>query len=227
MERLGWQCLMLGLSYFQSCKVHTDTTITCPSPAASNVTAGGKPAPVDFFLNGRLYADDHPALDEEMYPEEALHVSKFSLEYYADPQFFTAKKEKWIKHHPGEPLTLVIHVRKPRVWPCCCQGCLLPAGGSQAPLPPQRLSANAGERGGWERQAQAVLAQPSAPAPPRQDTACPRDALRGLMAELFVEDVMARSSVESWPEVRQVLWRLLTMGSLPAGASPACCSSGC
>uniref|UniRef100_A0A8C0B6U7 Plexin D1 n=1 Tax=Buteo japonicus TaxID=224669 RepID=A0A8C0B6U7_9AVES len=92
-----------------SCKVHTDTVITCPSPAASNITAGSKPAPVDFYLNGRLYADDRPALDEEMYPEEALHISKFSLEYYADPQFFTAKKEKWIKHHPGEPLTLVIH----------------------------------------------------------------------------------------------------------------------
>ncbi|XP_010118774.1 PREDICTED: LOW QUALITY PROTEIN: plexin-D1-like, partial [Chlamydotis macqueenii] len=92
-----------------SCKVHTDTMITCPSPAASNITAGSKPAPVDFYLNGRLYADDHLALDEDMYPEEALHISKFSLEYYADPQFFTAKKEKWIKHHPGEPLTLVIH----------------------------------------------------------------------------------------------------------------------
>ncbi|XP_030314059.1 plexin-D1 isoform X2 [Calypte anna] len=92
-----------------SCKVHTDTVITCPSPAASNITAGSKPAPVDFYLNGRLYADERLALDEEMYPEEALHISKFSLEYYADPQFFTAKKEKWIKHHPGEPLTLVIH----------------------------------------------------------------------------------------------------------------------
>ncbi|NXW63285.1 PLXD1 protein, partial [Eurystomus gularis] len=92
-----------------SCKVHTSTVITCPSPAASNITVGSKPAPVDFYLNGRLYADDRPALDEEMYPEEALHISKFSLEYYADPQFFTAKKEKWIKHHPGEPLTLVIH----------------------------------------------------------------------------------------------------------------------
>lgn len=96
---------------FQRCKVHTDTAITCPSPAASNVTAGTKPAPVDFYLNGRLYADERSALDEEMYPEEALHISKFSLGYYADPQFSTAKKEKWIKHHPGEPLTLVIHVR--------------------------------------------------------------------------------------------------------------------
>uniref|UniRef100_A0A8C0U5F6 Plexin D1 n=1 Tax=Cyanistes caeruleus TaxID=156563 RepID=A0A8C0U5F6_CYACU len=91
------------------CKVHTDTAITCPSPAASNVTVGSKPAPVDFFLNGRLYTDERSALDEEMYPEEALHISKFSLGYYSDPQFSTAKKEKWIKHHPGEPLTLVIH----------------------------------------------------------------------------------------------------------------------
>ncbi|NXY34943.1 PLXD1 protein, partial [Pomatorhinus ruficollis] len=91
------------------CRVHTDTAITCPSPAASNVTVGSKPAPVDFYLNGRLYTDERSALDEEMYPEEALHISKFSLGYYADPQFSTAKKEKWIKHHPGEPLTLVIH----------------------------------------------------------------------------------------------------------------------
>ncbi|NXR21265.1 PLXD1 protein, partial [Cinclus mexicanus] len=91
------------------CKVHTDTAITCPSPAASNVTVGTKPAPVDFYLNGRLYTDERSALDEDMYPEEALHISKFSLGYYADPQFSTAKKEKWIKHHPGEPLTLVIH----------------------------------------------------------------------------------------------------------------------
>ncbi|XP_026506045.1 plexin-D1 [Terrapene carolina triunguis] len=92
-----------------NCKVHTDTMITCPSPAASNLTVGSKPAPVDFYINGRLYTDDRLAPDEYMYPEEAQHTSKFSLEYYANPQFFTAKKEKWIKHHPGEPLTLVIH----------------------------------------------------------------------------------------------------------------------
>ncbi|EMP35584.1 Plexin-D1 [Chelonia mydas] len=92
-----------------NCKVHTDTMITCPSPAASNLTVGSKPALVDFYINGRLYMDDRLAPDEYMYPEEAQHTSKFSLEYYANPQFFTAKKEKWIKHHPGEPLTLVIH----------------------------------------------------------------------------------------------------------------------
>ncbi|XP_054831796.1 plexin-D1 [Eublepharis macularius] len=90
-----------------NCKVHTDTVITCPSPAASNLTMGSKPAPVDFYINGRLYADD--SLSPLEPPEDAIHISKFHLEYYADPQFFTAKKEKWIKHHPGEPLTLVIH----------------------------------------------------------------------------------------------------------------------
>uniref|UniRef100_A0A8D0HJ08 Plexin-D1 n=1 Tax=Sphenodon punctatus TaxID=8508 RepID=A0A8D0HJ08_SPHPU len=92
-----------------NCKVHNDTVITCPSPAASNVTMGNKPAPVDFYINGLLYRDDRLAPEENIHPEETLHTSKFSLEYFADPQFFTAKKEKWIKHHPGEPLTLVIH----------------------------------------------------------------------------------------------------------------------
>lgn len=109
------ECLFFdvrSLSCFQSCKVHTDAMITCPSPAASNTTVGSKPAPVDFYLNGRRYTDARLAPDEELYPEEALHLSKFSMEYYADPQFSTAKKEKWIKHHPGEPLTLVIHVRE-------------------------------------------------------------------------------------------------------------------
>ncbi|KAL8212635.1 UNVERIFIED_CONTAM: hypothetical protein K2H54_054074 [Gekko kuhli] len=90
-----------------NCKVHTDTVITCPSPAASNITMGSKPAPVDFYINGRLYAED--SLFPLEHPEDVIHISKFHLEYYANPQFFTAKKEKWIKHHPGEPLTLVIH----------------------------------------------------------------------------------------------------------------------
>ncbi|KAF6100644.1 plexin D1 [Phyllostomus discolor] len=54
------------------CKVLNATLITCPSPGAlSNASA-----PVDFFINGRVYTDE---------------------------------REKWIKHHPGEPLTLVIH----------------------------------------------------------------------------------------------------------------------
>ncbi|XP_053151779.1 plexin-D1 isoform X2 [Hemicordylus capensis] len=90
-----------------NCKVHTDTVITCPSPAASNLTTVNKPAPVDFYINGRLYTDDSLYSFEPL--RETIHISKFHLEYFTDPQFFTAKKEKWIKHHPGEPLTLVIH----------------------------------------------------------------------------------------------------------------------
>ncbi|KAB0404519.1 hypothetical protein E2I00_013180 [Balaenoptera physalus] len=87
------------------CKVLNSTLITCPSPGAlSNASA-----PVDFFLNGRAYADE-AAVDEELLdPEEAQRGSRFRLDYLPDPQFSTAKREKWIKHHPGEPLTLVIH----------------------------------------------------------------------------------------------------------------------
>ena len=121
--------------------------ITCPSPAASNITAGSKPAPVDFYLNGRLYADEHPALDEEMYPEEALHISKFSLEYYADPQFFTAKKEKWIKHHPGEPLTLVIHVRERRLQLSFFGGVVCSPRGSSSGLSPSTVAVQKRRRG--------------------------------------------------------------------------------
>uniref|UniRef100_A0A8C8SF08 Plexin-D1 n=1 Tax=Pelusios castaneus TaxID=367368 RepID=A0A8C8SF08_9SAUR len=80
-------------------------TVIKPTRTSSSL----KSAPVDFYINGRLYTDDRLAPDEYMHPEEAQHTSKFSLKYYADPQFSTAKKEKWIKHHPGEPLTLVIH----------------------------------------------------------------------------------------------------------------------
>lgn len=148
--------------------MHTDTAITCPSPAASNVTVGSKPAPVDFYLNGRLYTDERSALDEEMYPEEALHISKFSLGYYADPQFSTAKKEKWIKHHPGEPLTLVIHVRgwwfSLLLFACCH---LHPAQ-LLSPKHQHRDCPQTQDRegGGWElgRQEQVILAQPAASA---------------------------------------------------------------
>lgn len=48
--------------------------------------------------------------EELLDPEEAQRGSRFRLDYLPDPQFSTAKREKWIKHHPGEPLTLVIHV---------------------------------------------------------------------------------------------------------------------
>lgn len=85
------------------CKVLNSTLITCPSPGAlSNASA-----PVDFFINGRAYADE--AAEELLDPAEAQRGSRFRLDYLPNPQFSTAKREKWIKHHPGEPLTLVIH----------------------------------------------------------------------------------------------------------------------
>lgn len=90
----------------QLCKVLNSTLITCPSPGAlSNASA-----PVDFFINGRAYADEVAVTEELLDPEEAQRGSRFRLDYLPNPQFSTAKREKWIKHHPGEPLTLVIHV---------------------------------------------------------------------------------------------------------------------
>ncbi|KAF5919435.1 hypothetical protein HPG69_014827 [Diceros bicornis minor] len=87
------------------CKVLNSSLITCPSPGAlSNASA-----PVDFFINGRAYADEVAVAEELLDPEEAQRGSPFRLDYLPDPQFSTAKREKWIKHHPGEPLTLVIH----------------------------------------------------------------------------------------------------------------------
>uniref|UniRef100_A0A8C0JXY9 Plexin-D1 n=1 Tax=Canis lupus dingo TaxID=286419 RepID=A0A8C0JXY9_CANLU len=86
--------------------VLNSTLITCPSPGAlSNASA-----PVDFFINGRAYADEAAVAEELLDPDEARRGSRFRLDYLPDPQFSTAKREKWIKHHPGEPLTLVIHV---------------------------------------------------------------------------------------------------------------------
>lgn len=97
--------LALALPY-QLCKVLNSTLITCPSPGAlSNASA-----PVDFFINGRAYTDEAAVAEELLDPQEARRGSRFRLDYLPDPQFSTAKREKWIKHHPGEPLTLVIHV---------------------------------------------------------------------------------------------------------------------
>lgn len=69
---------------------------------------------MDFFINGRAYADEGAMAEELLGPEEAQRGSRFRLDYLPNPQFSTAKREKWIKHHPGEPLTLVIHVSASR-----------------------------------------------------------------------------------------------------------------
>lgn len=82
--------------------------ITCPSHASSQ----SQQTSVQFVLNGVLYTGDSPSsFDGDAEEEEGEpHKGHFLLEYMEDPQFFTANKEKLIKHHPGEPLTLIINV---------------------------------------------------------------------------------------------------------------------
>ncbi|XP_069871715.1 plexin-D1 [Dipodomys merriami] len=87
------------------CKVLNATVITCPSPGAlSNASA-----PVDFFINGQAYVDEAALAEELLDPARGRRGGHFRLDYLPNPQFSTAKRERWIKHHPGEPLTLVIH----------------------------------------------------------------------------------------------------------------------
>ncbi|XP_013990299.1 plexin-D1 [Salmo salar] len=96
---------MLGIGQ-DACKVRSPSMITCSSPASSQ----SQQATVEFLLNGVLYTGDGPAFDgPDQEEEEEPHGGHFLLEYVEDPQFFTANKEKLIKHHPGEPLTLIIN----------------------------------------------------------------------------------------------------------------------
>lgn len=93
----------------QTCTVVSTSMITCPSHPSSQ----SQQTSVQFLLNGVLYTGDSPSSrDSEAEEEEEEEPPKghFSLEYVEDPQFFTANKEKLIKHHPGEPLTLIINV---------------------------------------------------------------------------------------------------------------------
>ncbi|KAJ0036648.1 hypothetical protein NQD34_005325 [Periophthalmus magnuspinnatus] len=111
-QSVSMQVLGIGTSY---CTVLSTSLITCPSPHAPQ----SQQTSVLFYLNGVLYTGDSPAPsdsgegaeDEEGEEEEESDVFKghFLLEYVEDPQFFTANKEKLIKHHPGEPLTLIIN----------------------------------------------------------------------------------------------------------------------
>uniref|UniRef100_A0A8C5CS89 Plexin D1 n=1 Tax=Gadus morhua TaxID=8049 RepID=A0A8C5CS89_GADMO len=103
MEVLG-----VGVS---DCAVRSPTMITCLSPAAdqSHQTA------LQFFLNGVLYTRESPASayqgeeEGEEGEDEEEAGGHFLMDYVKDPQFSTANKENLIKHHPGEPLTLVIN----------------------------------------------------------------------------------------------------------------------
>ncbi|KAG7252148.1 hypothetical protein CRUP_023629 [Coryphaenoides rupestris] len=103
MEVLG-----VGIS---DCVVRTPSMITCLSPAAGQSLQTS----LQFFLNGVLYTRESPASAYEGAEEWEEEEEKdepagghFPFDYVEDPQFFTANKEKLIKHHPGEPLTLVI-----------------------------------------------------------------------------------------------------------------------
>ncbi|XP_078270450.1 plexin-D1 [Rhinoraja longicauda] len=69
-----------------TCEVVSDSVLICPSPAYSVSKVN-----VHFYINGILYQKLSPG---------------FFMEYFNNPQF--SRKEKFIKHHRGEPLTLVI-----------------------------------------------------------------------------------------------------------------------
>uniref|UniRef100_A0A8C6VX92 Plexin D1 n=1 Tax=Nothobranchius furzeri TaxID=105023 RepID=A0A8C6VX92_NOTFU len=89
------------------CLVLSSSTIICRSPASTQ----SQETSVQFVLNGVLYTGDGPSSSDNKQEEEDgdLHKGHFLLEYVEDPQFFTANKEKLIKHHSGEPLTLIIN----------------------------------------------------------------------------------------------------------------------
>uniref|UniRef100_A0A8C5D1F3 Sema domain-containing protein n=1 Tax=Gouania willdenowi TaxID=441366 RepID=A0A8C5D1F3_GOUWI len=97
----------IRLCLLQRCVVLSSSTITCPSPSSSlsQLTS------VQFFLNDVLYRTDGSSSSDSEPEDEDGEPQKdhFYLEYVEDPQFFTANKEKLIKHHSGEPLTLIIN----------------------------------------------------------------------------------------------------------------------
>ncbi|XP_053576743.1 plexin-D1 [Bombina bombina] len=93
-----------------NCTVLSPLVITCPSPVAPNTTHGIRKVNVEFYFNGIHLTEERTEAEEEPVEEEAQDSrGQFILEYQPDPVFFTANKEKLIKHHVGEPLTLVIH----------------------------------------------------------------------------------------------------------------------
>lgn len=90
--------------FFQNCSVLSSSTITCLSPESSQ----SQETSVQFVLNGVPYTGDSPSSSDDR-PGEP-HKEHFQLGYVEDPQFFTTNKDKQIKHHSGEPLTLIINV---------------------------------------------------------------------------------------------------------------------
>ncbi|KAM4562125.1 plexin-D1 [Odontesthes bonariensis] len=103
-QSVTMQVLDIGESH---CTVLSPSTIICPSPASSQ----SQETSVRFLLNEVAYTGDSPSSSDNdpEDEEEEPHKNNFLLEYVEDPQFFTANKEKLIKHHSGEPLTLIIN----------------------------------------------------------------------------------------------------------------------
>uniref|UniRef100_A0AAR2J7U4 Sema domain-containing protein n=1 Tax=Pygocentrus nattereri TaxID=42514 RepID=A0AAR2J7U4_PYGNA len=87
-------------------KIQSPNLLECPSPAASQ----SQQVTAQFYLNGILFrGESHASTGLDLEEEEGTHAGLFLFEYVEDPQFYTASKEKLIKHHPGEPLLLVIN----------------------------------------------------------------------------------------------------------------------
>ncbi|XP_017323336.1 plexin-D1 [Ictalurus punctatus] len=96
---------MVGIGQ-SDCKIASPNLILCHSPPASQ----SQQAMAQFELNGILYRrNGHASSELDLDEEEEPNAGYFQFEYVEDPQFYTANKEKLIKHHPGEPLTLIIN----------------------------------------------------------------------------------------------------------------------
>uniref|UniRef100_A0A9J7XY34 Plexin D1 n=1 Tax=Cyprinus carpio carpio TaxID=630221 RepID=A0A9J7XY34_CYPCA len=96
----------IPMSFPQSCSCVSSTLIVCQSPAANQ----SQQATAHFYLNEVLYrGEDASPSGRGPDEDEEPHADAFHFDYVEDPQFYTANKEKLIKHHPGEPLILIIN----------------------------------------------------------------------------------------------------------------------
>uniref|UniRef100_A0A8C1RZD8 Plexin D1 n=1 Tax=Cyprinus carpio TaxID=7962 RepID=A0A8C1RZD8_CYPCA len=96
----------IPMSFPQSCSCVSSTLIVCQSPAANQ----SQQATAHFYLNEVLYrGEDASPSGRGPDEDEEPQADAFQFEYVEDPQFYTANKEKLIKHHPGEPLILIIN----------------------------------------------------------------------------------------------------------------------
>ncbi len=111
------QCFVYRIDIKVCALVHTNvisaelllwssTLIVCQSPAAFNPSKPRSLLPHEVLYRGEDASPSGRGPDEDEEP----HADAFHFDYVEDPQFYTANKEKLIKHHPGEPLILIINV---------------------------------------------------------------------------------------------------------------------